>query len=124
MFKICNLETAILLMLISSIQGNFYKDFITPESILNTTKVNSISSCYFQCWDVEFQCCAVGFLSSEINNNRRSTATCYMIKCNKLEQQGGTIELEILVSNGILNTQGFRIDSISKYSIKDIIPSK
>ena len=86
-----------ILQVMFGLQRNFYITNIRNDSILKITEVNSISSCYFQCWDFEFQCCAVGFLSSEINNKKRDKVKCYMIKCDEM-RNGGDVQLEVLVS--------------------------
>ena len=83
-----------------AIKHSMYKKSVRQNSILRSKNVSSISSCYFECWDIEFKCCAVGFLPSQINRNKSSNTTqvtCYMIQCIVV-MTGDVLELEILVS--------------------------
>ena len=76
---------------------DLYRENVYEVSIKSNISVTSISSCYLDCWNNDYKCCAVGFLSSDINTRRNlQSITCYMISCER-RNIGKLMTLEVLV---------------------------
>ena len=72
-----------------------YKVPVHKDSIIKEQNVTSISSCFFECWDIVEGCLAVGFLVGDLSKLGKTPVTCYLIRSG---ESGGDFFLELLVS--------------------------
>ena len=71
-----------------------YTKLVSNGSVIREINVDSISTCYYKCWDLTYGCVAIGFKPSDLNG-KKNEVTCYMIGGDSYD--GENIELEVLV---------------------------
>ena len=71
-----------------------YTKLVSNGSVIREINVDSISTCYYKCWDLTYGCVAIGFKPSDLNRGKNEVP-CYMIGGDS--EDGEKLEMEVLV---------------------------
>ena len=72
---------------------------VKTGDVARTFPTSSITNCYYTCWDLVLECCAVGFLTTEINKKDKQEIICHLIRCKSNPENQEFLQLDVIVRN-------------------------